>query len=456
MFINPFRSKRNWPLLFILLCGFLALFFRYGVVYANDSYTYLNGSVRVSPLYPLLILLFQSVFSTDTYLQALVVFQEILTAYAIFSLMAYVRERFRMRGVVWYFLGAAFACAYILRLVMVGKEALYCNALLSEAVAYPLYFLFVKYAFAAWDEGNWKYFSTAFLFAFLLACVRGQMLFLFIFLFVEFLLLKRSAETKKAARRLWLKMLLYAACFFIGISAASVAYNYALTGEASQTTMGNEVILGALLYNGGTEDASLFPDGSKERAVLAETYAQAEAEGLTYASAPTGFLGRFQHYQSSFDPLRGVLMQVLYRQYGIESLSENEQRVAVAGFAASVVPRLFIDNLGEYLHNALVNCLGGLVRSNSILNLPGVLWSAFVYALCAICLLLTRKFPFLAREKRFLTLILVSTLSNAVFCAFGVFELSRYVYYNFPFFYLSVALFVSAFLPKPPQEDAAR
>ena len=42
-----------------------------------------------------------------------------------------------------------------------------------------------------------------------------------------------------------------------------------------------------------------------------------------------------------------------------------------------------------------------------------------------------------------MSLILISILMNALFCSFGVFELSRYVYYNFPCFYL--ALFLAAF-----------
>ena len=48
------------------------------------------------------------------------------------------------------------------------------------------------------------------------------------------------------------------------------------------------------------------------------------------------------------------------------------------------------------------------------------------------------------KEQRLMSLILISILMNALFCSFGVFELSRYVYYNFPCFYL--ALFLAAFL----------
>ena len=47
------------------------------------------------------------------------------------------------------------------------------------------------------------------------------------------------------------------------------------------------------------------------------------------------------------------------------------------------------------------------------------------------------------KEQRLMSLILISILMNALFCSFGVFELSRYVYYNFPCFY--IALFLAAF-----------
>jgi hypothetical protein len=72
MFINPFKSKKDWPLLIFLLSVFLSFYFVFGVVYANDSSSYLNFSMRVSPFYPLMIQLFDFVFPPNIYLNALV------------------------------------------------------------------------------------------------------------------------------------------------------------------------------------------------------------------------------------------------------------------------------------------------------------------------------------------------------------------------------------------------
>lgn len=439
MLINPFREKRNWPLLPILLCVFLALYVRYGVVYANDSYTYIAGSVRVSPLYPALILLFKMLFPTNASLQALVIFQEMLTAYAIFSLMTFVRTRFSVPVLFWYVLCLGFAGTYVLRLIMAGETALYCNTILTEAICYPLYFIFIKYAFAAWDHKDVRHFTMAFLLAFLLACTRGQLAFLLLVLIAVFFRLL-SGQDKRTRRAISFRALLCAVCYTLGFLFFPAAYNAALSGTTAQTTMGNEVILGALLYNSDSTDAALFPAGSEEQTIIAETLALGEAEDLTHASAPHGFLGAFEHYQASFDPLRGKLMTVVSQRYASELLDDNTKRVVISELASAVIPTLLKANFGTYLGTAAINCLGGLVRSNSILNVPGTLFSALVYLFSAVVYALARKNNKLQSERRFLLLITISTLANAVFCSFGVFELSRYVYYNFPFLYLSAAL----------------
>ncbi len=445
MLINPFRAKRSWPLLLLLAAVFLGLFARYGVVFANDSYTYINGSVRVSPLYPALIALFRAVFPAEWHLEALVVTQELLAAYAIFSLMAYLRERFSIGAALGTILSLGFTGAYMLRLVLVGEEALYCNAILTEAITYPLYFLFVKYAFAAFDQADLRPLVTAFILAFLLACTRGQMLFLLPVLLVVFLLILRGRRPQKGEKRLlWLHALLMGAGFFAGISLTSAAYNAALSGVAAQTTMGAEAVFGALLYNSGAEDAALFAEGSEEREILFETLTRGETEGLTYKSAPKDVLGHFQHYEASHDPLRGVLLEVIGERYRSELPNDDATRLILVDYAGAVFPALLADNLGEYLYNALINCFGGLVRANSIMRRAGVLWSALVYALCAGFLLLSRGRISLDPERRLMQLILLSALANAAFCAFGVFALSRYVYYNFPCMYLALALYAIA------------
>jgi hypothetical protein len=439
MLISPFKSKKDWPLLIALLAVFLSFYFLFGVVYANDSNSYLTYSMRVGPFYPLIIQFFDFLFPFNIYLNALVLSQELLAAYAIFSLMTFIRDRFSIRTLFWYLLCIGFAGTYFLRYALVGEEALYSNTILSEAITYPVYFLFVKYAFAAWDRNSYRYFTTAFLLALILACTRGQLIFLILVLAVLFFILQSHTPAQEK-RALWLRMIVCTLCYTLGVTLIPLGYNYIRSGEFSQPTIGNEVIIGAVLYNSDKEDAALFPAGSEEREIVYDTLTLCEDAQLTYKSAPHGLYNAFSHYQDSHDPVKGKLREVLSKHFETESTDSNAEALMLVKFSKSVLPTLLKDNFFQYMQTSAINGLGGMIRTNSILNPYGIAWSIFVYLIFLIGYIISAKSTDLKRERRFMAFVFLCSVTNAVFCSFGVHELSRYVYYNFGFIYLAIAL----------------
>ena len=151
MLISPFKKDKWFAVIqfAIVAAVFLSFYFVIGVLVAGDSNAYLAASVRVSPFYPALISAFRLIFGEMTYLKALIIFQELLAAYAICSLSQYLGERLQLPRVITIIVSLVFLAGYVLRCVAVNKEALYCNTVLTEGIAYPLYFLFMKYFFAA-------------------------------------------------------------------------------------------------------------------------------------------------------------------------------------------------------------------------------------------------------------------------------------------------------------------
>ena len=445
MIINPFRSKKSWPLLLILISVFMSFYFLVGVVYSNDSNSYFIDSVRVGPLYPFIILIFDFMFPSDIYVKALVFFQELLAAYAIFSLMTFIRDRYPVRTIFWYLLSIGFAGTYMLRYMLVGEAALYSNTVLSEAITYPLYFIFVKYTFAAWDQNNNRYLTTAFILALILACTRGQLIFLILVLVVLFFILL-SHKRNQEKRALLIQMLICTVCYIIGITFIPLGYNNMRSGNFTQPTIGNEVLLGAILYNSDKEDANLFPASSEEREIIYDTLELCENAHLTYKSAPHSFFNSFNHYQASHDSVRSKLSDVLAERYSNELTDTNSKPLMMTALSSSILPTLFTNNFFQYLHTSMINCLGGLVRSNSIFSMLGIYWSIFVYSIGLIGLALSIKSNDLQREKHFMLIVFICTFTNAVFCSFGVHVLSRYVYYNFGFIYLGTALVFNGLL----------
>ena len=447
MLINPFQNKKTRYILPVLAALCILLFIRFGMILGSDTKAYLTASIRVSPLYPSVIALLRLLAGESAYLPVLAVLQCLLLSFSIYSLMVLIGDRFGLSPLLTGALSLGFFGLYLLRLFIVGEEALYCITVMTEAITYPVYYLFVKYAFSAWDGTAPKYLLTAAVLAFVLAVTRGQLICMFLVLIALFLILlirmKRAGAGKAALKRYTVRSAVCAACYFLGIALFSCLYHFAASGTFTTTTMGKEAVLGAVLYNSSASDIEVFDHGTEAYRFLSAAMSEAEREGLTYKASKGNIADRFRHYEASHDELRECLLDHIKSAYGIKK-SSTEARLIVVSIADTCLPVLLRMNFGRYLGNCAVNAFGGLVRSNSILRTPGIIWSFLLYGLSAVFLFL--KGETYKKEQRFLSLILLSILMNALFCSFGVFELSRYVYYNFPCFYLALFLIAYRFI----------
>ncbi|MDO4572790.1 MAG: hypothetical protein Q4C13_05435, partial [Clostridia bacterium] len=441
-----FRQGR-WLYLCLLCLFYFSFNGTVGVIWAGDSSLYLAGSVRVSPLYPLLLRLFRSLFSEAAWPWALIVFQQALLAYAIFSFTDMLERAFHFR---WYWRAAcclwlAFMF-YAFRLVAIGMhtETFFCNAVLTEGVAYPLYLLFFKYYFLALREKDGRCLLYAAAFAFLLTGTRGQFYWLLIALFIGFVPIRRQGM-----RRPWLKALGVGAAYAVLTLGLSVGYHYLATGVPTGTTLGTEVMLSTVLYDCGDDAgaADFLPEGSEERAVLSATLETSIANGWTSGAAEGDWIERYRHYEEWYDSLRMTFLEEIARFHGEASYEAMPQELLAesVGRYSRLLPRLIADHLGAYARARGVNALIGLIRSNATLSPAGAALSAAAYLVGIGLLLFTRRQTAYADARRFLKALLMCILLNTLFCCFGVFPLSRYMYYNFPLFYIGLLLFIPSF-----------
>ena len=449
----PRFGDRRWLFLLGLSVFYLSFGFTIGIITAPDTTEYLQGSVRVSPLYPLLLNLMKLVFTERLYLSAVMVFQQLLLAYAIFSLSDTLE---REMGLAWYWRLAC--CAWLafmlfsFRMIAVsdGQYSFFCNAILTEGIAYPLYLLFIKYWFLAVRRAEGRALLGAAAAAFLLTSTRGQFYWLLIALFIGLVMvLKQKPRADRSARKkLWGGALAGAAAYAVLTVALSLGYHYALTGTATGTTLGTEVTVAAVLYDCDTSSADFLPEGSEERIVLENTLREAADNGWTVHDAEGNWMARYRHYEASFDEVRQSFLGQIAAYHGLDSFGgmPAELLAESAGQYAKFLPRLIVDHFGPYMQTRLLNLLAGLIRSNATMHLPGALLSLGVYLCCLVFLLLSRRRAAYAAPRLLLKLILLGAVLNAVFCCFGVFALSRYMYYSFPLIYLALALFIPVFL----------
>ncbi|MBR5804504.1 MAG: hypothetical protein IKY03_00005, partial [Clostridia bacterium] len=126
MLINPFQNKKTRYILPVLAALCVLLFVRYGVIAGSDTKAYLTASIRVSPLYPSVIALLRLLAGESAYLPVLAVLQCLLLSFSIYSLMVLIGDRFGLSPLLTGALSLGFFGLYLLRLFIVGEEALYC------------------------------------------------------------------------------------------------------------------------------------------------------------------------------------------------------------------------------------------------------------------------------------------------------------------------------------------
>ncbi|MBQ6426062.1 MAG: hypothetical protein IJJ92_04640 [Clostridia bacterium] len=429
-------------LLVFLAVYYLAFYPLIGVIFAGDSYWYMRQSIRVSPGYPLLISLFRHVFLESHWATALVLFQELLTAYAVFTFANTVKKLFTLSSLLQFIV--AFFTAfmyYAFRLLIIGKETdtFFCNTILTEGITYPLFILLFKYLLLSVVNHDRRLLPTVYSISFIITLIRGQFFWIPLFLvgYCFYIFIPSSILRKTITSSLLL------VSFILLSSISSMLYHYHASGTISTTTLGTESTLTAVLYDVEQKDIAGLSVSKDVKNTLLKTIQEAEQEHQTSKYAPKRYIERYRHYEDNFDLIRKSFMNSLAAEAGktnYKQLSDDELSKAIAPYNAVVLPLAF-QILPRYLRTRCVNFVAGLIRSNSLMHPIGIVGSILLYFLAVLLLVLTRNRDEYRVERSYLLLILLMIVSNALFCAFGVFALSRYMYYGFPLFYLSFFLY---------------
>ncbi len=211
-----------------------------------DSSGYLTNATNRTPVYPLLVSLFQRVFGPVA-LDALVVFQVVLLAVCSFMLARHLSRKFLSGGRI--------ALALLAGILFAGGVGL-SPYILSEAIAYPLFLLTCLFALRFWFERHHA--GGLILVALLNTFVRPQMAFAVAVAFVLLALRKRFVSLVVLAIGLW------AGAFAEGL------YHQHFSGTSTKIS-GYHTLSSTLLmlYEPGDEDKF---DRSEYRQVMREIY----------------------------------------------------------------------------------------------------------------------------------------------------------------------------------------
>lgn len=449
------KSRKN-TLFSLALPGFCIAFYLFfafldGPFLTPDSDTYIHMSLHREPLYSLYLAFIRLLFGPDNdiWLQWAVIGQSLLAAFAAWSIPAYLHKHLSLSEMTTAVLTAFPLAVSLLCRFGAGRQAMYSNGIESEAIAIPLFLLFIRCLYAYILNGISASFPTkpaftdpnlllAGFLSVLLISTRKQMyctLILFVFvLFVEALF---SKKVFRFFSRLFLSVLLILS-LTVGLD---TSYNSLLRGEGVRHSGDSRFLLTMVYYTSEREYGQRIED-SRIQSLFYDIYDSCEREGYLKHSAPDGWLARVTHFGDHYDHIQIDNLRPTVTAYVDENYAGSETARAaktdriMEQMTSSLLPACLPSIIGCFFDNVL----SGLVTTVALRTPVLVAFSVLLYAGYAILFLFLLKRKGRPEVIAFSALTLVSVLINVGAVSAVIFCQSRYTIYNMPLFYMSGTL----------------
>ncbi|MBQ8261842.1 MAG: hypothetical protein IJZ00_06120 [Lachnospiraceae bacterium] len=437
--IQKIKENKVEVLSFALCIGFYMVFcFGFGVQLCADSNSYINMTSAREPVYPLLLAFFRLVCGETYYLWGVIIFQNMLMAFAVWKLTMWFRKHFSLPPwMVFICLAFHFGVALLCQFAA-GRASIYPNSILTEGITLALWLIFINLLLEALFSGKVKYVALALVLAAVMMDTRKQMAVTYIVLFFTLVLgwIKRNGYWKKIG--LTVGMIVIS----IGLAIAGTrVYNLVLRGEFAQNTRDMNLVLTTTLYVADPEDASLIEEDAV-RVLFEETMRILDEKECNYRYAKPGWRNLEAHYGAHYDMItidttaNGFIDYAIERGFspGLEAEQEADRMSGV------IVKSLLPDNIGTYLKVYLASMANGLI--NTVAKRHTVLdWYALVAYALYVGLTVVSMLKKETRAAGLVALtVLCGILVNVGVAAALIFCQTRYMIYNMALFYMALFL----------------
>ncbi len=434
----------------VCLIFYASFCFIFGPVLGADSRGYINMIAAREPLYPLILAFFRLIFPEGIYLNAVVLFQNILQAFAVCFCVEFFKKRFELNEAVTVLMyiihfGVAVMCQFISE-----RAAVYSNMIMTEGITMSLWIIFITLLIkAVLDDSKMAYVFVMVVLTLMMAA-RKQMAVGYIVTMAAVVLCRIGRDNIK---KYLTRAVLVAAG--LGLSVLLVfgimgVYNFALRGKFAKNTRDMNLVLTTTLYVADREDAKLIGD-DVARKLFSETMSILDKNGSNISYAGSGWESLAEHYEYHYDLITIDTTKDLFEEYARnEGYSDEMEIQAEADRLSGVIVRsLVVDNLGKYVKIYISSVLTGLVNTvahkSTLLNIY-----AFVVYVTAIVMIVLCYFKKELRDTSDTALIVTGAiLVNVGVTAALIFCQSRYMIYNMALFYMVLLLmFVKMFFGK--------
>lgn len=442
--------KKNYDYLIITILTSLALFipFDFSPMLFSDSGVYLAMHPKITPMYPVWLSIFRSIFGQDIYLNIVILVQTILAILSVILLFISLRSSFKFANwlsfILWPLVMYPFFCN-------ISDGVIYPRCILTEGLSYPLFYCYLSLTiYLLLYKKNHKespFPKLSLLGLFMLSGVisifRGQLKLTLVFnCILAFILL---LQYKKAFfKQIVLVSVLGLILALSFIKFTTFAYTSLKFGKSFTPEFANTSMMINFLYAVDREDQLSFADDEDAEfinMVFDDTFSSSftyDNRGNTIASAHDHLmdanlylkLHMYIPYAETYYADRGLDQVEIYQKYEDISLRMLKE----------LAPRHFT----QWLNGVLALMLYG-ISEIVFFRYPPLL--TFCYAFSVFILVFAIALSIYALKKKrataqatFMLLVTAMVLLNHLACCLAIGAIARYMAYFFGTFYVAGVL----------------
>ena len=442
-------NKKRWiPFLLLaaLLLFFEGMFLVYGPGVYNDSEQYLQMHIHREPLYPLFLWVLR-LCTPEHYLVLMGILQNLFMAVSIWLLTGSIARKFSLSAGWQLLLVLVQVFPHLMTKYFSVMSVFITNSVMSEALTFPLFTLWVMNALELLWEGKRKNAVGMLLLSILLSLTRSQMMVtVLIFFLVELFRIIFVCHKKRILVSAVGLVLVLAAAFGIRILTVR-CYNLAVHGRFINNTYGNVNLVTDMIYASDREDGENIKD-EQTRAFFYEIFDKAwEIEG-NYQFAGSSLSQRAEHIEQKHDDIKFYCVEDTFYQYYDQNVTTDyiTQNLLADEQAAAIMKGIFPKCFQNWLLTYCGIVYYGLIRSIAVVH-PLINFAAmliYASAIAATIWLWKRNPKSPAIPMMCLSLLFIAGNTAAV--ALTIMCLSRYMIYGFSLFYLSYLMVVAELL----------
>lgn len=406
----------------------------------SDSFQYLNQFVTRDPVYALLLKFFTTVFG-ENYLFPLCLFQNILAVAAIYWIYVRVTDLFQFP--ILFELGVAvlFVMPHIITPLASQSRMIITNSVLTEGIAFSLYYIWagmlLTLLLQRYGQHQNKSIILSGLLSVVLAMIRGQFLLcMAVWLLVSIWVLGIQRRYK-AILFVFLGFIL----MFVGKSYFTKTYNYLESGIFVNTVASKPMILSNAVYLADVEDGSTIEDADLRQA-YENIVRLVDGQKLSVKNATGNIISKAQfheygHETINFEIIDPEIEAVIEKKDGITAANYMHLMVKMDEYAGEIFSDILPNILPEFIQNYLVIASLGFVRSIAIDRSILPIYALVMYLLAMILVIILLKRNKCSNGAYFMLLSLLLICGTVFGTSIAIECISRYMIYNFPFFYIS-------------------